>query len=209
MPLIPIELPVTPHALPIDVSELLDEADRRIDAFVKQRHSSEHGFVASDYVAVYLALQQIVERGLATGSTFCEWGSGFGVVALLAAKLGFDACGIEIDASLVGGSVELGHDLEIPAEFVQGSFIPPGGEELAETIYSENDSGVFWLATDADDAYQLLELDADDFDLIFAYPWPGEAGCVEGLFERYAADGALLLTYAHLESMRLLRKVPE
>jgi hypothetical protein len=47
----------------------------------------------------------------------------------------------------------------------------------------------------------------DDFDIIFAYPWPDEAQVVDDLFDRYAAAGAVLLTYEGGADFRLRRKI--
>lgn len=207
MPLIDIDLPLPLEPLPPPIQALLDEADLRVERFLQHCASSEHGFVTSDFVAVYRALRQIGDRGLSAGGAFCEWGSGFGVATLLASELGFDACGVEIDARLIDEAIDLAECFDIDAQFVHGSFVPPGGEVLAEESYAGAASGPVWLATDSDDAYQELELDVDDFDLIYAYPWPGEAESIERLFLEFAAEGALLLTYEHLESMRLVRKV--
>ena len=67
--------------------------------------------------------------------------------------------------------------------------------------------GVAWLTTTGPDGYDELELDPDDFDVIFAYPWPGEEQVIFDLFADYAAVGALLLTYHGIEGVRLQRKV--
>ena len=40
-----------------------------------------------------------------------------------------------------------------------------------------------------------------DDNAIFAYPWPGEEWVIARLFEKYAAEGALLLTYDHMNSV--------
>ena len=42
---------------------------------------------------------------------------------------------------------------------------------------------------------------------MFAYPWPGEDDLIANLFERYAAEEALLLTYDQFDSIYLRRKV--
>ncbi len=92
-------------------------------------------------------------------------------------------------------------------EFVHGSFVPPGAEAYAEETYADNNTECFWLSTDADDAYEQLGLDPDEFDVVFAYPWPSEECLIEILFEKYAAEEALLLTYNQFNSVRLRRKV--
>ena len=58
----------------------------------------------------------------------------------------------------------------------------------------------------ADDAYQQLDAEIADFDLIFAFPWPNDEELTARMFERFGADGALLLTYCEQDSVRLRRK---
>lgn len=207
MPLVDIELSTNGSVLPDEVVAFLREADSRVSRFVRNSDISPTGFVPSDFVTVCHALQAITEANLAPGTSLCEWGSGFGVVASLAALLGFDACGIEIERDLVDASQRLADDFGLPVEFVHGSFVPSGAEAEAEEAYTDNDSESFWLATDADDGYDALGLDPDDFSVVFAYPWPGEESLIASLFERYAAEGALLLTYNQYNAVRLRRKV--
>src|SRR5688500_4502917 len=97
--LVPVEVEAARIALPRDVRAFIDEASRRIERFQIEHHVA--GFVASDFASVYPVLRALAERDLARGSMLCEWGSGFGVVACLAAMLDFDAWGIEIDTALV------------------------------------------------------------------------------------------------------------
>ena len=66
--------------------------------------------------------------------------------------------------------------------------------------------GYSWLRTDEAQANEL-GLDTSDFDVIFAYPWPDEEGATEKLFDRFARDGALLVTYHGGDDQRLRRKV--
>ena len=131
-------------------------------------------------------------------------GSGFGVVACLAAELGFRASGIEIERGLVDGATQLANDFDVPADFVCGSFVPEGGEEFLESI-----DGFAWLIDGGRDGYDLLELAPDDFDVIFAYPWPGEEHVVIDLFDRYAATGAILVTFHGRDGLQMRRKVPD
>ena len=103
----------------------------------------------------------------------------------------------------------LAGDFGLPVEFVQGSFIPQGAEADVAEAYAETSAAYFRLETEADEAYAELGLDPHDFDVVFAYPWPGEERLIEDLFEKYAADKALLLTYTQYNSVRLQRKVGE
>lgn len=207
MPLVEIELPIQPAPLPEEVDEFLREADARIAAYYESQTVRTAGFVPSDFPLVFHALKMIVEMNLAAGHSFCEWGSGFGVVASLAAMLEFDAYGIEVDRNLVDAARNLAADFGLPVEFVHGSFIPPGDDVLADEACADSSNEIVFLVTDAGAAYDELGLSPDDADVIFAYPWPGERSAIEVLFEHNAAEGALLLTYNSFESVRLQRRV--
>jgi hypothetical protein len=199
MPLVDVELPIGELTVPRDVRAFLREAERRIEQF--QTTGRSHGFVPSDYAGAYGVLTAVAAANLAPGSRFCEWGSGFGVVACLAAMAGFDACGIEIEADLVDAARRLADDFDLPVQFARDSFIPAGGEACVDA------GGAFaWLTTDTGGAEEELDLAPDDFDVIFAYPWPDEERVTADLFRRYAAVGALLVTYHGGEGFRLRRK---
>ena len=202
-----IDISINGSVLPDDVVAFLREADLRVSQFVRNSPIRVTGFVPSDFVTVYHSLRAITEANLAPGTSLCEWGSGFGVVASLAAMLEFKACGIEIERGLVDASRKLADDFGLPVEFVHGSFVPSGAEAYAEEAYADTNAEYFWLVTDADDAYDELGLDPDDFDVVFAYPWPGEEYLITSLFEKYAAEEALLLVYDQFNSVRLRRKV--
>jgi hypothetical protein len=201
MPLLDLCLPVAADALPHDVRTFLQEADRRIERF--QRDHVLPAFVPSDFTRTYDALRTLAAQDLASGNLFCEWGSGFGVVACLASMLDFDACGIEIEGELVDEARQLAADFDLPVEFVCGSFIPPGGSGCLD-----NEGGFAWLTAEADGAHEEMGYDPDDFDVIFAYPWPDEEHAVVTLFERYAGPRTLLLTYHADNEMRLRHKAP-
>ncbi len=207
VPLMDIEISINGSVLSDDVFAFLGEADLRVSQFVRNSPLRATGFVPSEFETVYHALRAITDANLAPGTSLCEWGSGFGVVASLAAMLEFMACGIEIEKDLVDASRRLADDFGLPVEFVQGSFIPSGAESCAEEAYADNNAEYFWLVTDADDAYDELGLTPDDFDVVFAYPWPGEEYLITSLFEKYAAEEALLLMFDKFNSVRLLRKV--
>ena len=207
MPLVDIEISINGSVLPDDVVAFLNEADSRVSQFVRNSAIRVTGFVPSDFVTVYQALRAITESNLAPGDSLCEWGSGFGVVASLAAMLEFKVSGIEIERDLVDASQRLADDFGLPVDFIHGSFIPSGAEAHAEKAFVDNRDEFFSLVTDADDAYDQLRLDPDDFDVVFAYPWPGEECFIESLFEEFAAEEALLLTYNQYDSVRLRRKV--
>jgi hypothetical protein len=209
MPLVDVELSINGADLPSDVRDYLREAYLRVGQFVRNSPIRVSGFAPCGFATVYQSLRAIMEAKLAPGNAFCEWGSGFGVASSLAAMLKFRAYGIEIERGLVDASKRLADDFGLPVKFVHGSFIPPGGGAYADGACANNNAEIFGLVTDADNAYCELGLDPDDFDVIFAYPWPGEEPVIENLFAHYAAEGALLLTYNQYDSVRLRRKVGE
>ena len=130
MPLVNVPIPPISADLPAGTRDLLREAGERIEQY--QSIGRCPAFVPSDHAGAFGVLRAIAETHLAPGNRFCEWGSGFGVVACLAAQLDYDASGIEIDGDLVAASRRLAADFELPVEFVCDSFIPPGGEDCAD-----------------------------------------------------------------------------
>jgi hypothetical protein len=79
MPLVDVNLLIGRTAVPSDVRRFLDEAERRIERF--QLTGRVPGFVPSDFERAYAVLRDLAAADLAPGNLFCEWGSGFGVVA--------------------------------------------------------------------------------------------------------------------------------
>jgi hypothetical protein len=200
MPLVDLYPSVREATVPRDVRLFLREAWRRVRRFLRDRHLPS--FVPCDFHRAYLTLRAIAAEGLGAGNLFCEWGSGFGVVACLATLLEYDACGIEVEAELVDAARDLADHFGLPVEFAHGSFIPSGydadaGGTVAFTA----------LDTTTDGAYGALGLDPDDFDLIFAYPWPDEERLTADLFDCRGQLGALLITYHGREDLRVRRKV--
>ena len=201
MPLRELLVPVTDDDPPADVRRFLRDAERRIDRF--QTACRVPAFVPCDYATAYKVLRALAGGAYTRGSRFCEWGCGFGVVVDLAAMLDFDACGIEIEGTLIDEARRLAEDYDLPTEFIHGSFVPRGAEDRVHRAGTYS-----WLTTEGDQAYEELELEIEDMDVIFAYPWPDEENVVYDLFEQYAGDGAVLATYHGSAEFRLRRKVP-
>jgi hypothetical protein len=202
VPLVDVELALGSEEPPADVSRLIAAARRYVADLEEESRASIPAFVPSDFELVYRALAAIESQQLATGRRFVEWGSGIGIITCLAALVGFDAVGIEIEGKLVDIADELATDHDIAVQFAKGSFVPQWAEP---SIDSTGD--VAWLSTDGPDGYAELQLEPDDFDIVFAYPWPGEEQVIFDLFADTAAVGALLLTYHGLEGVKLQRKV--
>lgn len=188
--------------LPRDVRTFVREADRRIEQFRSQRHFP--AFVPCDFDDAFLSLRDLSNAELAPGGNFCEWGSGFGVVSCLASMVHFDACGIEVDEGLVDAARLLAADFDVPVEFHLGSYLPFGCETLVDAACVASGDRFAWLETDA--AGPAAEFAPEDFDVIFAYPWPDEESLVASIFDGYAATGAVLVTYHGEDGFRLRRK---
>lgn len=205
MTLTSVSLNPSKDVLPSNVREFLFEAEKQVSAFMKARPKPLVGFFPCCFETVYRALDEICERRLAAGNVFCEWGSGFGVIASLASMLGFDAYGIEIDPELCDVSRSLANQFGLTVKFITGSFIPDGSDRLIDRAYA-NFQGDLMLDPHSDSTYDDLGLGVEDFDLIFAYPWPKDARLTRSLFDKFASSESMLLTYNGLESVRLQRK---
>ncbi len=155
-----------------------------------------HPFVAADYTTVRRALLAI----RAPGQRCLEWGSATGVITIMADLMGFEACGIELDAALVGTARELAARHDSTARFAAGSFLP---------------TGYVWRARDGDrrtgtigdgpSGYLQLGRALDDFDVVFGYPWGGEEELMHDLMRQYGRRGALFLLYDASAGMRAFR----
>ncbi len=202
MRLVEIEIELPDAALPASAARLVAKAQGHINDLEKQSQAALAAFVPSDFELVYRALVAIQSGRLATGRRFIEWGSGLGVIACLAESLDFDAVGLEIEPRLVHLAESLAAEHGLAVQFACGSFVPQGAEVRFDQV-----ADVVWLSTEGTDGYGELELEPDDFDVVFAYPWPGEEQVIFDLFADCAATGALLLTYHGQEGVRLQRKL--
>jgi len=169
----------------------------RFDHEVRDRRW--HPFVAADYEAVMDTLIALREPGL----RFLEWGSATGVITIMADLLGYDACGIELDGSLVRTARALAERFDSGARFAEGSFLPEGyrwrprdGDGRLGTIGSGR-SG-----------YLQLGRSLDEFDLVFGYPWDGEGAMMRDLMGRYGAPGARLLVHSIDTGIEVVRNGP-
>lgn len=183
---------------------LIGDAQDRVERFIRSRQARDPipSFVACDFVMVDRALREIVDQRLAPGPVFCEWGAGFAVVAGLAALHGLGSHAIEIHRDLIDQARRLMRDHAIEVEIAQGSLVPEDGDTIVDELAQQA-----WLLTGEHPAYDELGLEVSDIDLIFAYPWPGEESLIDALFDAFAAEGALLLTYHGMNEIRLQRKV--
>jgi hypothetical protein len=202
MALLRLEVPPTEGPLPARVVDFVRVANDRIDRFCARRVKHPiNAFVPSDLELTWRTLDAIAQSGIAPGRAFCEWGCGFGAIAGLATFAGFDAAGIEIERDLVDEAKRLAADFALKIDLVHGNFVPAGAGTLADC-----DGNFTWLSEAGPDGHSALELEPDDFDLVFAFPWPGEEEVIFRLFDAFAAPEALLLTFHGREGLRVDRK---
>jgi hypothetical protein len=192
---------MTRDELPRDLLAQLDalhEEGRTIfEQFERDvRSTAFHPFKPANYTAMVDELLPFVGEC----RTFLEWGSATGVIAITADLLGFDACGIEIDADLVAVARDLARRHGSHARFAAGSLLPAGYEWRAP-------SGDPRLGTiePGEPGYAELGMDLTDFDLVYGYPWSGEAAMMHDVMQRCGADGAHLLINTGREGVQVTR----
>ena len=164
-----------------------------------ERNQARHAFrsyASADYSAVYHALAQLQNQV----TSVLEWGSGLGIVTIMASRMGFDAYGIEAEPELVEHARNFAKTYGPEARFASGSFIP---DEYVWNPAAGDES----LKTEIDvaSAYDKFDLELRDFDLIYAYPWPDEHTLYHNILRQFGGDHAMLLSYDAREGMGLVR----
>ncbi len=175
-------------AVPLEAGDLA--VPRFVDCFIRdaEDRAEELGdragrglFVPGDYRYAFQVLQWLVDtRRVSRGASFLEWGSGLGMVAILAALLGYEAGGVEIDEGLVKESRALAARYGARARFEHGSYEP--GKAGLKVITAARRA------------------------VVYGYPWPGEEMRFLQLFADTAAAGAYLLLCLGPEDIRVYRK---
>lgn len=184
-------------AIRLRLAALFDEGWALCDQFAREAEQRPfHPFVASDYDVVAAALWPRRRQGL----RFLEWGSANGVLTVMADLLGFEACGIELDESLVHTAHALARRFDSRARFVAGSFLP---------------TGYRWRPRDGDartgtlgvgrSGYLELGRALDEFDVVLGFPWDGEAPMMHDVMRRYGRADAVLLLHSASEGIRAWR----
>lgn len=166
----------------------------RFDAEVRQREW--HPFVAADYAAVLDVLVPLREPR----RRFLEWGSATGVITIMADLLGFDACGIELDSSLVVEARRLASTSGSNARFAAGSFLPMGWE-----WQSRDGTGRHATIGHGPSGYLELGRALSDFDVVYAFPWMGEEEMMLDLMRAHGRDDALFLLHSDQGTTRMYR----
>jgi hypothetical protein len=167
---------------------------QRFDDTFRSRHF--HPFVPADYDIARNLLSSL----RVPGRRFLEWGSATGIITIMADMMGFDAYGIEIDASLVATASETARRHRSAARFVVGSFLPSGYR-----FRTRDGDGRTGTIADGPSGYVELGRALEDFDVVFGYPWNGEEAVMLDVMQRYGRSDALLLLYDSDNSVRVYR----
>lgn len=175
-------------AVPPETGEL--PVPHFVDCFIRdaEDRAEEYGgragmeaFVPGDCRYAYQVLQWLQRtRAAAPGVAFLEWGSGQGLVTILASLSGYDAVGVEINPELVHEARRLAARFDAPARFEHGT-------------YDKTIPGLKVFA-------------AHKRAVVYVYPWPGEEAFFLRLFAETAAAGAFLLMCLGPEDIRVYRK---
>lgn len=175
---------------------LLADAAARWRAFEAVR-PGYHTYVHADWRAAVPTLRQL--QPLA--GTFLECGSGLGVIAAIADLLGYDAYGIELDPWLHGEGQALAQRHGAQVTFAQGSFMPAAARDQ-----QEHDSGEFLTVRDGEPAYAELGMELRDFDVVYAFPWPGEEQRFLDLVRRHGRKDTFLVLYGAADGYQVFQK---
>jgi len=175
-----------------EFSRLWAEGDNLWDRY--HHTPAFHGYVSADYLTVYESLARLCGRAM----TFLEWGSGPGIVTIMASRLGFEAHGIETEPDLIKYSQRLAQTYGPNARFAQGSFISDDFE------WNDANGEVSRTSFDGVSAYDDLDLELKDFDLVYAYPWPEEHTLYRNIMLECGRRDALLLSYDAREGTKLV-----
>jgi hypothetical protein len=167
---------------------------RRFDDTYRRRHF--HPFVPADYDVARKLLSSL----RAPGCRFLEWGSATGIITIMADMMGFEAYGIEIDASLVATACEVSSRHRSGARFVVGSFLPAG-----YCFRTRDGDGRTGTIADGPSGYVELSRPLEDFDIVFGYPWGGEEAVMLDVMQRYGRPDARLLLYDSDNTVRIYR----
>jgi len=158
-------------------------------------------YVSADYLSVYESLERL--RGSA--NSVLEWGSGLGIVTIMASRMGFQAYGIEAEAGLIEHARKLAASYGATARFARGSFIPDEFAGDRADGDQANGGKVYRTVIDVVSGYGELGMDLRDFDLVYAYPWPTELPLYHNIMHQCGRPEAMLLTYDARTGMELVR----
>ena len=193
--------------VPEPFASLIQDADERWEKFWAQKLNKRYPrYVASEPAQVYAALKHVRDEGLALGDRFIEWGSGFGVATSLAAQLGFEATGIELEDGLIEIAESLAEKHQTGAGFIATTYIPEGYISYDHVGGSDIVPDESFGHQAEPPRYDGMDIGLDEIDVFFVYPWPGEQEMMLKLFESVASEDAILIAYYGDQEICIYRK---
>lgn len=194
---------------PEPFASLIKDADQRWgDFWAKGLNKRYPRYIASEPAQVYAALKYVKDHDLALGDQLIEWGSGFGVATNLAALMGYNATGIELQEGLVLIADELAEAHGTEAIFLNCSYIPEGFVEY-DTIGGSDVIADQPIDPDNLPAYDGMDFPIEEIDVFFVYPWPGEQEMMLKLFDTLAGPDAILIAYFGDMEIGIYRKLAD
>ena len=193
--------------VPKSFASLIQDADDRWEKFWSQKLNKRYSrYVASEPAQVYAALKHVRDEGLALGERFIEWGSGFGVATCLAAQLGFEATGIELEDGLVAIAESLAEKHQTGAKFIATTYIPEGYISYDHVGGSDIVPDESFGHQAEPPRYDGMDIGLDEIDVFFVYPWPSEQEMMLKLFQSVASEDAILIAYYGDQEICIYRK---
>ena len=203
-----LEICADNNALPQSIQDWIRRAERSIQVFWDCYKGEKVLFTESDFWFVGQSLAGLRSRDdfKLRNNRFLEWGSGFGVIAGIAARIGWQACGVESETFLWQAAKSLHEKNQSEVALALGNFLPNGSEQLSEVedprvslLYVDSkpfgdNSQTRECETDPD-LYPLEGFHLGDVGLVYAYSWPGEEHFLKQVFAHFAAPQTHLLLY--------------
>ena len=195
--------------MPEIITRLLTAADAAWAALPEAYQRGGSAWSRADPMVLYGELRRV----RSARPRFLEWGSGLGVITLLADALGLPAAGIEFDARLVSAARRLTAETGAAATFTHGSFIPPGvdlpaddGDEKECFLFAGDTPSTTHTESGAVSIAPGPPVNPAEFDLIYAYPAPHHVDWYLDLFTQVAKVGATLWLYTETAGVLAARK---
>lgn len=193
MPLLEIPISFESTPIPVHLSALVTDAMAASAAFDRQTGSDRiPDLVTSSPEIIWGFLTEMRRLVPDCGQTFCEWGSGLGIVTCLADALGWTAHGLEIEPRLIATAKQLAAKHNRSVQFDVSSYKQDG---LFEGKIDPAD-------LDTGKGFGLL-----DFDVIYGYLWNAEYQAVTQLVSDHGRPGTLFLRYGGGLDFKIFRVV--
>ncbi len=156
-----------------DILELIHEVFIRCEGL----ESEVDLFESSDYSSIYSYLYGIRQEFFTSRPVFYEWGSGSGVISMMAGLLGYSSTGIEIESRLCDTARQLAEDYRIPATFICDDCLRTD-PLTQEAVYL-------------------------DCHVLFAYPWPNEENAYRAFIAKHCRPRFIYIEHLGIENTQL------